>query len=58
METKLTFKEWMQKVNAEVIALVGLSAYDLPDVCYHDWYDEEITPKEAAQMAVEYAMED
>lgn len=51
------FKAWMAKVDAAVAAKCGLSASDLPDVCYRDWYEDGVTPKSAAARAVKAARE-
>lgn len=52
---KLLFDEWMQKVNDICWERYGLSADDLPDVPYYDWYDEGVTPGGAATRAYKNA---
>ena len=47
-----TFENWMKKVNVCISNICGLTANDLPDVCYRDFYDDELTPHEAAQEAL------
>ena len=55
---KGTFLEWKARVNAVISRKTGgLTSDDLPDCMYHDWYDEGMTPAEAANEAVEAAME-
>ena len=54
---KRTFQEWMHVVSAEIEALTGLWAEDLPDVCYRDWYEDGVGPKSAARRAIRYATE-
>lgn len=51
-----TFENWMKSVD-RIIAnnLAGLTSQDLPDQCYMEWYEDEVSPKEAAKMAIEYA---
>lgn len=48
-EPKLSFQEWMRKVNICVAQRIGLSAEDLPDQPYRDWYDSGMTPQDAAE---------
>lgn len=51
---KKTFNEWMKKVDQAVAAETGgLSYMDLADQDWHGWYDSEVPPKEAAQMALQ-----
>ena len=52
----MTFTRWMTKVDNIVWDLVGVSVYDLPDCCYHDWYDNGINPAEAAGRVMEENM--
>jgi hypothetical protein len=51
----LSFDEWMRAVDAQVEALAGCNIYDLPDCCYPDWYDDGLSPREAAQRAIRNA---
>jgi hypothetical protein len=53
MTEKLTFNQWMRKVDAELTDLCGLTSMDLADQTYHDWYDDGYTPEEAAQEAMD-----
>jgi len=46
------FDEWMAKVDHFVIHLTGLSADDLSDQLYYDWFLEGITPEKAAKRAI------
>lgn len=52
---KSSFEAWMAKVNAYVEKLAGLSADDLPDCCYRDWYDDGVSPANAARRALKCA---
>jgi hypothetical protein len=52
-EQSVTFKQWMKQVDAELVSLCGLVSMDLADQCYHDWYDDGMTPEEAAVEAFE-----
>jgi len=54
---KLTFEDWMKKVDKIIESRVGLSSDDLPDVCYRDWYDDGISPDRAANRAIKSAVE-
>ena len=57
MNTK-TFEEWMQSVD-NVISdrLMGMTSADLPDICYRDYYDDGMTPRQVAALAIRGAME-
>lgn len=46
----MTFNEWLKVVDDEVVRLTfGLGIYDLPDIPYHDLYDDGAIPQEAAE---------
>ncbi len=47
----------MAQVNACVDAICGMTADDLPDVCYRDWYDDGVKPSSAARRAIRSANE-
>lgn len=49
---KMTFETWMITVNDLVESMVYVSTEDLPDCCYRDWFDEGITPLQAARRAI------
>ena len=53
----MTFEQWMQKVNTAISNKIGLTSDDLPDCCYRDWFDDGISPKSAATMALKNSME-
>ena len=57
MNTK-TFEQWMQLVD-KIISdkLMGMTSEDLPDICYRDYYDDGMTPRQVAAMAIRSAME-
>lgn len=51
-----TFDSWMAKVDAHVgRRLLGLSYRDLPDCSYREWYEDGVSPSEAARMAISEA---
>lgn len=52
---KPTFEQWMAAVNRAVERTAGLSADDLPDCAYRDWYDLGTTPERAARKAIRNA---
>ena len=54
---KKTFEEWMKEVNHYISRVVFLTSDDLPDCCYRDWYDDNVTPKTAAKRAIKSANE-
>ena len=55
---KITFEKWMKQVNAKIASRCGgLDSEDLPDVCYSDFYEDGLTPTQAAREAIRYAME-
>jgi len=49
-----TFEEWMGCVDVEIGRIVGLSSMDLADQPFRDWYDDNITPHEAAVRTLKY----
>ena len=54
---KVTFEDWKRKVNQIIESSMGISADDLPDCPYYDWYIDEISPSRAAAKAIKYSME-
>ena len=53
----MSFEDWKRKVNQFIEQSMGLSADDLPDCPYYDWYSDGIAPSRAAVKAMKYAME-
>lgn len=49
---KMSFQQWMNKVNQIINAKIGLDSGDLPDCCYLDWYNDGMTAASAATRAV------
>ena len=47
------FETWMQKVDSAVIRLAGVSVHDLADQFFYDWFEDGITPAQAARLALE-----
>ena len=52
---KLSFEEWLKKVDAILIAKCGMSLYDLPDCSYSLWYESGISAESAAKRALRHA---
>jgi len=50
-----SFTQWMREVDANVWRLAGVSAHDLPDQTYRDWYECEYEPEDAAEEALSNA---
>ena len=51
-----TFDDWFAAVNRAVQAGIGLDVLDLPDQPFYDWYEDGITPKQAAILTVNNAL--
>jgi len=51
----MTFAYWMKLVDNLVWTQVGCSVRDLPDCNFRIWYDDELTPEEAAERAIKEA---
>ena len=49
---KMSYADWLKKVDQAVSAKVGLSYRDLADQPYRSWYDSGVSPKSAAARAV------
>ena len=47
--TRDGFVQWMDRVDARISAICGLSSMDLADQCWRDWYDDGMSPREAAE---------
>ena len=54
---KKTFEQWKQQVDRHIAEFCGLTSDDLPDCNYRDWYEDEVSPAQAARRAVKYATE-
>lgn len=49
----VTFEEWYALVSRNLVRIAGVSADDLADQCWRDGYDDELTPLQAANAALE-----
>ena len=54
-KTTMTYEEWYRAVNRHVFELCELDTEDLPDCCYRDWYEGDVSPKMAAKKALRNA---
>lgn len=50
-----SFEMWMHTVDVAIQYRAGISVLDLPDCCYRDWYDDEISPDTVANRVLEDA---
>lgn len=49
----MTFTQWMGRVDQKIgEQLGGMTHEDIPDCCYRDWYEDNMTPAQAAKQAV------
>ena len=50
-----TFDAWMAEVDAALLALTGeiTSHLDIADQPWRDWFNDELSPEEAAEEALE-----
>jgi hypothetical protein len=53
MKTKLTFEQWMSKINKRLETICGISTDDLPDMCYADMYEHGATVSEVVAEVLE-----
>ena len=47
------FDQWMKAVDKELVRRIGLETADLPDASFYDWFEDEITPAQAARLLIE-----
>ena len=52
------FTDWMKAVDDAVYRKQGCSVHDLPDCCYFDWYEDDMSPARAAAKAIRSAREE
>lgn len=53
----LSFDDWLKRVDMAICGKLGIGLADLPDCCYADWYEDGITPSQAARLAVKAVSE-
>ena len=49
----MTFEQWMRQVDDLTWQQAGCGTNDLPNASYRDWYEDGLSPDEAAERAVE-----
>ena len=54
----LTFEQWMARVNRLVTGRYGVGTSDLEDQPYRDWFDDGLTPAEAASYVAEFVQDE
>lgn len=52
-DASLSYEEWVDAIN-EVLEKYDLCIDDLPDQDYADWYEDFISPRQAAARALRY----
>lgn len=57
-KTDMTFKQWMEQVDFWCNRDHGLSVNDLPDCCFSDWYDDDVSPRTACKRAIKAAKDE
>jgi len=46
------FEQYMRRVNKHLVSLCGLSSDDLADAPYWDYFEDGMTPRDAAETAL------
>ena len=49
----MTYQQYMQQVDAELLKICGLTHSDLSDFCSRDLYEDGVSPREAAEECLE-----
>lgn len=52
-EWEAGFNPWFAKVDKIITDTTGLTAHDWPDQCYSEWFDDGMSPEEAAREALD-----
>ena len=50
---KPSFNQWLAAVDRHLVRRVGVTTGDLADQCYADWFEDGITPFQAAQLVLQ-----
>ena len=50
----MDFKEFMKMVDKTFEAEFGLGSDDLPDLCYYDFYEDELSPQDVLDEMKDY----
>ena len=48
----MNFEQWLAAVDQAVFGLAFCSVHDLSDQPFRDWFEDEVTPQEAAELAL------
>ncbi len=48
-----TFEAWMDAVDRHLVTQIGLTHRCLADVTWRDWYEDDLSPAEAAGLAID-----
>ena len=54
---RITYEQWLTRVNEIIDGVLGVTVDDLPDYCYADSYQCGDSPAECARQVVSAAME-
>jgi hypothetical protein len=49
----MLFGDWMIAIDGHLEKAVGFTSSDLADCCYYDWWEDGITPRQAAKLALQ-----
>jgi len=49
----MTFEEWKKEVDRVCVKVFGLSSDDMADCLWFDYWNDELSPNEAVENAVE-----
>jgi hypothetical protein len=49
----MKFETWMNKVDNILTRMIGLDSNDLPDQCYRDMFDDNMSPVQAVRQVQE-----
>jgi len=45
----MDFNQWMEMVNKELEAEFGFDSEHLPDLCYFDYFEDELSPQDVIE---------
>lgn len=58
MSQTMDFEQWKKEVNKIVGNRLGVGCDDMPDVTYYDWFEDGMSPSDAADEAIDIWQED
>jgi hypothetical protein len=47
------YEAWFRQADQAIQDKFGVSADDLPDQCWSDWFDDGVSPEQAAELVSE-----